>query len=178
MKESKIIISEVMMPSQANPSGNVHGGEIMKLMDSAAYAAARRYARSNVVTARVDELVFHLPILIGDLVVCSAEVVFTGHTSMEVAVQVEAEDLQHFSKPQKALSAYFTMVALDRNSRPMPVKPVQLETEDQKVAYADGKRHYDEYKAKQKLLSGVKDKDHNILKSVKGKDVQGVEASK
>ena len=54
---------------------------------------------------------------------------------------MEAEDLQHFSKPQKALSAYFTMVALDRNSRPMPVKQVKLETEEQKEAYADGKRH-------------------------------------
>ena len=68
MKESRIVISEVMMPSQANPNGNVHGGEIMKLMDSAAYAAAQRYVRSNVVTARVDELEFHLPIRIGDLV--------------------------------------------------------------------------------------------------------------
>ena len=67
-----------MMPSQANPNGNVHGGEIMKMMDSTAYAAARRYARSNVVTARVDELEFHLPILIGDLVTCSAEIGTNG----------------------------------------------------------------------------------------------------
>ena len=54
--ESRLVISEVMMPSQANVAGNIHGGEIMKLMDSTAYATARRYARSNVVTARVDEL--------------------------------------------------------------------------------------------------------------------------
>ena len=67
----------------------------MKMMDSAAYAAARRYARSNVVTARVDELEFHLPILIGDLVVCTADIVFVGHSSMEIAVNVEVEDLEH-----------------------------------------------------------------------------------
>lgn len=156
MEESKIIISEVMMPSQANPSGNVHGGEIMKIMDSAAYAAARRYARTNVVTARVDELEFHLPILIGDLVVCSAEVVFVGHTSMEVAVNVEVEDLEHFSKPQKALSAYFTMVALDRNARPAKVHQVKVENEAQQIAYEDGKRHYEEYKAKKKRLAEAK----------------------
>ena len=53
---SKVILSEVMMPSQTNPSGNVHGGELMKMMDSTAYAAARKYAKANVVTARVDEL--------------------------------------------------------------------------------------------------------------------------
>ncbi|WP_333595219.1 acyl-CoA thioesterase, partial [Anaerospora hongkongensis] len=79
--ESKLVISEVMMPSQANVAGNIHGGEIIKLMDSTAYAAARRYARSNVVTARVDELEFHLPIFIGDLVICSAQVVYVGKSS-------------------------------------------------------------------------------------------------
>ena len=56
MAQNKIVISEVMMPSQANPNGNVHGGEIMKMMDSTAYAAARKYARSIVVTARVENL--------------------------------------------------------------------------------------------------------------------------
>lgn len=50
------------MPHQANVAGNIHGGEIIKLMDSTAYATARRYARTNVVTARVDEVEFHLPI--------------------------------------------------------------------------------------------------------------------
>ena len=60
---NQIVLSEVMMPSQTNPSGNVHGGELMKMMDSTAYAAARKYARANVVTARVDELEFHLPIM-------------------------------------------------------------------------------------------------------------------
>lgn len=47
------------MPHQANVAGNIHGGEIIKLMDSTAYATARRYARTNVVTARVDEVEFH-----------------------------------------------------------------------------------------------------------------------
>ena len=65
--ESKIVISEVMMPHQANVAGNIHGGEIIKIMDSCAYATARRYSRTNVVTARIDEVQFHLPIFIGDL---------------------------------------------------------------------------------------------------------------
>ena len=157
---TKIYLSEVMMPSQTNPNGNVHGGELMKMMDSTAYAAARKYSRSNVVTARVDELEFHTPILIGDLVTCTAEVIYVGHTSMEVAVNVEVEVLEAEQGPQHALSAYFTMVALDRNGRPMAVPPLELETEEAKAAFeAARKRHelYHERKkqrelAKQKLI--------------------------
>ena len=113
MKDSRIVISEVMMPSQANPNGNVHGGEIMKLMDSAAYAAARRYARSNVVTARVDEL-------------------------------------DDGGDPQLGLSAYFTMVALDRNARPKAVPPLELKTEEARAAFEEGKRRYEAHKARKR----------------------------
>lgn len=148
--ETKIVISEVMMPSKANVAGNVHGGEIMKLMDSTAYAAARRYAQANVVTARVDELEFHLPILIGNLVVCTAEVVFIGRSSLEVAVEVEVEDLDHNGKRQKALSAYFTMVALDENARPKSVPPLPLKTQEAQEKFAEGKRRYEEHKAKKR----------------------------
>ena len=150
MKESRIVISEVMMPSQANPNGNVHGGEIMKLMDSAAYAAARRYARSNVVTARVDELEFHLPIRIGDLVVVTADIVYVGHSSMEVAVNVIVEDLDDGGDPQLGLSAYFTMVALDRNARPKSVPPLTLDTEEARAAFEEGKRRYEAHKARKR----------------------------
>ncbi|MFA6850830.1 MAG: hotdog domain-containing protein [Selenomonadaceae bacterium] len=149
-RDNRIVISEVMMPSQTNPNGNVHGGEIMKMMDSAAYAASRRYARANVVTARVDELEFHLPILIGDLVVCTADIVFVGHSSMEVAVNVEVEDLEHEGKPQRALSAYFTMVALDRNARPKSVPPLLLDTEEARTAFEEGKQRYEDHKTKKK----------------------------
>ena len=150
MAQNRIVISEVMMPSQANPNGNVHGGEIMKIMDSAAYAAARKYARSNVVTARVDELEFHSPSLIGDLVTCTAEIVFVGHSSMEIAVTVEVEDLDQEGRPQRALSAYFTMVALDRNSRPKSVPPLILDTEDAKRAFEEGRQRYEAHKARKK----------------------------
>ena len=96
--ERQAIISRVMMPNQTNPSGNIYGGDIMKMMDAAAYAAARKYARSNVVTARVDELQFHLPIKIGDLVTCTGTLVFVGNSSMEVQVRVEVEDLDEDRK--------------------------------------------------------------------------------
>lgn len=145
--ESRLVISEVMMPSQANVAGNIHGGEIMKLMDSTAYAAARRYARSNVVTARVDELEFHLPIFIGDLVICTGQVVFAGKSSMEVAVTVDVEDLECEGR-KRALSAFFTMVSLDKKGRPNIVPELILDTPEEKSAFEEGKRRYESYKKK------------------------------
>ncbi|SHK80272.1 Acyl-CoA hydrolase [Selenomonas ruminantium] len=153
---NKIYLSEVMMPSQTNPSGNVHGGELMKMMDSTAYAAARKYSRSNVVTARVDELEFHTPILIGDLVTCTAEVIYVGHTSMEVAVNVEVEVLEAEQGPQHALSAYFTMVALDRNGRPMAVPPLELKTEEEKAAFEAARKRHELYHQRKKQRDEAK----------------------
>ena len=135
--DSLIYISEVMMPHQANVAGNIHGGEIIKIMDSAAYASARRYARSNVVTARIDEVEFHLPIMIGDLVTCTAQVVYVGTSSMEVAVTVDVEDLEAEGK-KRALSAYFTMVALDKKGKPNEVARLELRTPEEKLAFAEG----------------------------------------
>ena len=155
---TKIYLSEVMMPSQTNPNGNVHGGELMKMMDSTAYAAARKYSRSNVVTARVDELEFHTPILIGDLVTCTAEVIYVGHTSMEVAVNVEVEVLEADQGPQHALSAYFTMVALDRNGRPMAVPPLELETEEAKAAFEAARKRHELYHERKKQRELAKQK--------------------
>jgi len=145
--ESILVISEVMMPNQANVAGNIHGGEIIKLMDSTAYAAARRYARSNVVTARVDELEFHLPIFIGDLVISTAQVVYVGKSSMEVAVNVEVEDLESEGR-KKALSAFFTMVSLDKKGRPNVIPELILDNPEDKAAFEEGKRRYEAHKLK------------------------------
>ena len=136
---NQIVMSQVMLPHQANVAGNVHGGEIMKFMDMAAGAVAMKYAKGNCVTARVDEIEFHLPIFIGALVTCTASIVYVGTSSMEVFVNVEAEDLEGTSGPQKALSAYFTMVSMGRNGRPQPVKPYTPETEDEQRMYAEVK---------------------------------------
>ena len=140
-----------MMPSQANIAGNIHGGEIMKIMDSTAYAAARRYAQANVVTARVDELEFHLPILIGDLVFCTAQIVFVGKSSMEVAVNVEIETLQGYGERKKALSAFFTMVALDERMRPKTVPELILASDEEKHAFLEGKNRYEKYKERKQI---------------------------
>ena len=137
---NQIVMSQVMLPHQANVAGNVHGGEIMKFMDTAAGAVAMRYARANCVTARVDELEFHLPIFVGALVTCTASIVYVGRSSMEVFVNVESEDLQANSIPQKALSANFTMVCMGKNGRPQSVTEYVPQTDDEIRFYEEIKK--------------------------------------
>ncbi len=138
-KRTTITMCQTMLPSQANYAGNVHGGEIMKLMDSAAGAAAHRYARCNVVTARVDELQFLYPVRIGALVTCMATVAYVGRTSMEVIVTVDVEDLETEAPPIRTQTAFFTMVALDKTGKPKQLPQLVLETEEEKVLFAEGR---------------------------------------
>ena len=148
MNNRQIVMSQVMLPHQANVAGNVHGGEIMKFMDTAAGAVSIRYSRCNCVTARVDELEFPLPIFVGALVTCTATVVYTGRTSMEVFVNVEVEDLQSYAGPQKALSAYFTMVAMGKNGKPQQVPNYIPETEEEIKLYEEAKARVEAHRAK------------------------------
>jgi acyl-CoA hydrolase len=139
-KRTKITLGQSMLPSQANLAGNVHGGEIMKLMDSAAGAAARRYSRGNVVTARVDELQFLYPILVDAFVTCTATVAYVGTTSMEVIVTVDVENLESEDPPIRAQTAFFTMVALDKAGKPKKLPPLSLDTEEEKILYEQGRQ--------------------------------------
>lgn len=131
----QVVLSQVMLPQNANVAGNVHGGDIMKMMDAAAGAVAIKYSKGNCVTARVDEIEFHLPIFIGALVTCTASIVYVGRTSMEIYVKVEAEDLESHSGPQPALSASFTMVCMGKNGRPQQVPEYIPETAAEKEMY-------------------------------------------
>lgn len=146
VSHSAVTMSAVMMPEHANPAGNVHGGEIMKLMDTAAGVVARRHMRGNVVTARVDQLEFHHPVRIGTLVSCHGQLTFVGRSSMEVFVRVSVEDLSSEEPEQTALTAFFTLVALDPNGRPQPVPALTIETNEQQLLFDQGQRRYQERK--------------------------------
>ena len=128
---SKTIMSRTMLPSDANPYGNVHGGEIMKLIDACAGAAATRHARARVVTARIDELSFLAPVYVGHLVTASASVNHVGRSSMEVGVRVDSEDLLT-GKAAHVASAYLVFVATDEHGRPAPLPPLLAETDDER----------------------------------------------
>ena len=127
---SKTVFSKSMLPSDANPSGNVHGGEIMKLIDECAGAAAGRHARQRVVTARVDELSFLAPVFVGNLVTARASVNDVGTKSMEIGVRVDAEDILT-GKVVHVSSAYLVYVAIDANGKPAPIPLVVAETEEE-----------------------------------------------
>ena len=129
VKESSIIMSQMMTQQDANLVGNVHGGVIMKLVDTAAGAVAIRHTRTNVVTAAVDRLNFHYPVYIGDLITLEASVNMVGRTSMEVGVRVKSENLRT-GKVQNTATAYLTLVALDENGKPAATPPLILETDE------------------------------------------------
>ena len=129
ISDSRIITAQVMNPQDVNPAGNVHGGVIMKLIDTAAGSVGIRHARSNVVTASIDRLDFLGPVFIGDLVTFKASLNYVGRTSMEIGVRVEAQTLMT-NVVRHTASAYLTFVALDPNGRPMEVPPLIMETED------------------------------------------------
>jgi uncharacterized protein (TIGR00369 family) len=131
VSESAVTMAQVMGPQEVNIAGNVHGGAIMKLIDTAAGVAAMRHARSNAVTASIDRLDFLYPVFSGDLVIIKASINLVGRTSMEIGVRVETENLLTGEKRHTA-SAYLTYVALDKAGRPATLPPLILETEDDK----------------------------------------------
>jgi uncharacterized protein (TIGR00369 family) len=126
---TRVVLAQEMTPQDANPAGNVHGGNIMKLADSAAGVVAIRHSGRNCVTAVVDRFVFHAPVFVGNLVLVYASLNHVGRTSMEVGVRVEAED-PRTGKRTHTNSSYFTMVALDDQGRPVEVPPLLLETDE------------------------------------------------
>jgi acyl-CoA hydrolase len=126
---SRVTLAQLMQPPEANLYGNVHGGHIMKLMDEAGAAAAIRHAQRPVVTVAVDQVTFHEPIHVGDLVTLEAVLTYTGRTSMEVQIDVTAQNLITGANTHTN-TAYFVYVALDETGRPAPVPPLQLDDED------------------------------------------------
>src|SRR5579864_3302508 len=143
VRESISEYSELALPTDANGLGNVLGGKVMHLVDLAAAMAAIRHARTTVVTASVDSLHFIHPVRIGQLIVLRSSVNRVFHTSMEIGVQVETENLLTGEKLHTC-SAYLTVVALDENKRPTAVPPVIPETADERRRYeeAGARREY------------------------------------
>jgi uncharacterized protein (TIGR00369 family) len=132
--ESRAILSQIMMPDDANPGGNVHGGVITKLVDEAGGVAAIRHCRAtsvSVVTARIDALNFVTPVHVGEILTLQASVNDVGRTSLEIGVRVEAEDARQ-GVTKHVASAYLVYVALDADERPTGVPPLIVETDDER----------------------------------------------
>ena len=124
------MLSEVMMPMYANHYGSIHGGMILKLADEAAFVAATKHARKNVVVASMDHIEFKHPVNVGDLLILSASIFHVGRTSIDVEVQIQAEKIKEGKKVDIGF-AYLTMVALDKAGKPTPVPGLILKTKEE-----------------------------------------------
>ncbi|MEJ2749951.1 MAG: acyl-CoA thioesterase [Anaerolineae bacterium] len=134
ISESRVTLTQLMGPAQANTLGNVHGGLIMKLCDEAGGMAAAKHARHPSVTVTVDSMTFYSPVHIGNLITVNAEVTWVGHTSMETRVVVTAENVLTGAVTHTN-TAYFVYVALGKDGRPVTVPPLICETDEEKDRY-------------------------------------------
>src|SRR5688572_6603653 len=130
----ELTLAQVMLPEDANPLGNVHGGALMKLADTAGGTCATRHARRPMVTVVMDSMTFEQPVYVGNLVVLHACITWTGRTSLEAEVTINAEDVltgdvRHIS------TAYFVYVAIDEGGRPTPVRPLAAHTDEQRARW-------------------------------------------
>ena len=127
--ESAITLQQLMLPEHANQLGVVHGGVVMKAVDETGAICAMRHTRRPCVTVYVDSMEFHSPVQVGQLLRCHARVTWTGRTSLEVSVNVEAEDIIA-GKVTQTNSAHVVYVALDESGRPAEVPSLQLSDEE------------------------------------------------
>lgn len=151
------VMTMVMTPDMQNFSGNVHGGDILKLIDRAAYACAVRYAKKHVVTLSVDQVVFKKPIHVGEIVTFYAAVNYVGRTSMEIGVKITAEnpltgDVRHTN------TCYLTWVAVNENGKPIKLTPYTPETEVEKRRYHEAELRRTLHKEYQARHQAIKEK--------------------
>src|SRR6202166_3100996 len=128
---SRTEMTEIVLPQDSNLLGNILGGRVMHMIDIAGAIAAHRHCRRQVVTASVDHLDFLNPVRVGDLIVLEAQVNRAFHTSVEVGVEVFAED-SVAGVVRKSTQAFLTFVALDELGKPVPVPPLIAETSEER----------------------------------------------
>jgi len=133
---------------QANVQGNVHGGAIMKLVDEAAALAAIRHARSLVVTVAMDSMTFMEPIYVGNVVTLDAELTYVGTTSMEIMVEVVAENVLT-GVHTRTNTAYLLFVAIDAQGRPQKVPPRIASNEEERIRMEEA-RERQAYRTRQR----------------------------
>ena len=135
IKESQLTITELMLPSNSNFSGKIHGGYILNLMDQIAFACASKHSGNYCVTASVNKVDFLNPIEVGELLTMKASINFTGRTSMVVGLHVESENIRT-GETKHCNSSYFTMVAKDESGKSVPVPGIILTNKNEVRRFA------------------------------------------
>ena len=145
VKNTHVIMHELILPNDTNLLGNVLGGRVMHLMDMCAAMSAYKHARTAVVTASVDRLDFLAPAKMGEIMILKSSVNYTGKSSMEVGVRIESEnpktgDIYHTS------SAYLTFVSLNENGKPKRVDNINPKNDNEIRRFIEGKVRHEERK--------------------------------
>lgn len=134
-KESRTIMTDLVLPSETNPLNNLFGGELLARMDRAASIAARRHSRRIVVTASVNHVAFNKAIPLGSVVTVEAAVSRAFKSSMEIFIDVWVEDRESGHR-SKANEAIYTFVAVDETGTPVGIPPLKPETDLEKERFA------------------------------------------
>ncbi|MEQ8244021.1 acyl-CoA thioesterase [Fulvivirga sp.] len=162
VKESYVTMTELVLPNDTNTLNNLMGGRLMHWMDIVSAIAAQKHSNRIVVTASVDNVSFGKPIQLGNVVTLKAQVTRAFSSSMEVRIDVEAEDIPS-GKKFESNSAYFTFVAVDQSGRPIDVPEAIPETDEEKEYYAGALRR----RQLRLVLAGrMKPNDASELKSI------------
>ena len=135
VEDSRITMSQLMLPSHSNFSGKIHGGYVLNLMDQIAFACASKHSGHYCVTASVNKVDFLNPIEVGELLTLKASINYTGRTSMVVGLRVEAQNIQT-GAIKHCNSSYFTMVAKDEQGKNVQVPGLILNSEEKVRRFA------------------------------------------
>lgn len=137
IEKSRTVMSVIMQPGDANFLGKVFGGKLLSLIDLCAYQSAARYSGEACVTASFDQVDFLEPIEVGEVVTLQGRVTFVGRSSMEITIEVEAENLLSGER-RRTNVARVTMVAI-RDGKPVPVPKFVPVTESEKRDFVIGR---------------------------------------
>jgi len=127
-RESRLSITQLMLPSHSNFGGKIHGGHILNLMDQIAFACASKHSQKYCVTASVNRVDFRSPVEVGELLTLKASVNYTGRTSMVVGVRVESQNITT-GKRRHCNSSYFTMVAKSEDGKSVEIPGLLIQDE-------------------------------------------------
>ena len=141
VKDSYVIMHELILPNDTNNLDTVFGGKVMQYMDLCAAMSAYKFARTAVVTASVDRLDFLAPARVGDMLILKSSVNYSHNSSMEVGVHIDAENVKT-GKRRHTASAYLTFVSLNSNGKPQKVDDIIAESDDEKRRYNEGKERH------------------------------------
>jgi acyl-CoA hydrolase len=135
--KTSITVPMLVGPALVNKAGIFPGSEILKFMGSTSGMAGFRYSQKRVVTAMVGPVSFVKSVSLGDFTMCTAELVYTGKTSMGIQVKLEIEKGDDLIL---AAQGFWVMVAVDADGKPQPINPLPLETDEQKRLFAEAQK--------------------------------------